>query len=281
MTNTSPEIDEKALAEANIRAYEAAKAQPAAGMVAKAVQAIVDALDVRLIKKAADAVLLNGAEERGIIYEAIVAIRDDLAKAVLSTLPVIQPAGELVERLRTLLKDTADAMIREMEGLKQRSYVSFDTVDLCLEIARKYMVAPAVDAHYECESAIKEMAIEIGRPLVATSFPGPEAHKLTPDEYAFVIGRAVILDELDLLPPRFVQDLDVAERDIAAGRISEYQFDPYGGLLEALREIRSGIFYFMTRNVATPEKAVAKLGEVKEQLTVAIQQAEQQEGNGE
>lgn len=42
------------------------------------------------------------------------------------------------------------------------------------------------------EKYLRFVAVELGKPLVAQSFPGPEAHKLTPEEYAFEIGRVEI-----------------------------------------------------------------------------------------
>lgn len=48
---------------------------------------------------------------------------------------------------------------------------------------------------------IRDFAIEVGRPLVANSFPGPDAHKLTPDEYAYEIGRVMIAIELGFAEP--------------------------------------------------------------------------------
>lgn len=55
---------------------------------------------------------------------------------------------------------------------------------------------------------IKEMAIRLGKPLIRQSFPGPDADKLTVDEYAFELGKASIMIELGLCEEVKVEDLD-------------------------------------------------------------------------
>lgn len=55
-----------------------------------------------VISKACDAVLLNGAEERGVIREAIYAVKDDLAAAVVAKLPK-RESGTLHYRLALAL----------------------------------------------------------------------------------------------------------------------------------------------------------------------------------
>lgn len=72
--------------------YESAKPDPLAFLdkpecVEAVIRAIVEEIHSDATnKKAADAVLLNGAEERGIISEAVIGVRTELAKAAISTI---------------------------------------------------------------------------------------------------------------------------------------------------------------------------------------------------
>jgi hypothetical protein len=46
---------------------------------------------------------------------------------------------------------------------------------------------------------VRMFAIDVGRPLVRQSFPGPEAHKLTANEYAYQLGKCTIGMELEII----------------------------------------------------------------------------------
>lgn len=59
-----------------------------------------------------------------------------------------------------------------------------------------------MDVLRQCLSSpegIRGLAIDIGRPLIRTSFPGPDTHKLTADEYALELGKITIGIELGLI----------------------------------------------------------------------------------
>jgi len=53
------------------------------------------------------------------------------------------------------------------------------------------------DVYGGLEGFLRKLAIQLGKPLIRTSFPGPEAHKLTVDEYAFEIGKSLIICAID------------------------------------------------------------------------------------
>ena len=55
---------------------------------------------------------------------------------------------------------------------------------------------------------VMAFAIDVGRPLVRQSFPGPEAHKLTANEYAYQLGVCTIGCELGLIETTELETID-------------------------------------------------------------------------
>ncbi len=66
----------------------------------------------------------------------------------------------------------------------------------------------AIQRALKTSQGVMAFAIDVGRPLIRQSFPGPDAHKLTVNEYAYQLGVCTIGIELDLIETIELESID-------------------------------------------------------------------------